>query len=42
MRCICYYDYGRSTVAVIKRWPANTGPNTCYGEALVPINLAVL
>ena len=22
-------------------WPANTGPNTCYG-ALGPINLAVL
>ncbi len=23
---------GRPTVAVIKRWPANTGPNTCYGD----------
>ncbi len=23
-------------------WPANTGPNTCYGETLGPINLAVL
>ncbi len=23
---------GRPTVAVIKRWPTNTGPNTCYGD----------
>ncbi len=23
---------GRPTVAVIKRWPANTGLNTCYGD----------
>ena len=33
---------GGQAVAVIKRWPASTGPNTCYGETLGPINLAVL
>ncbi len=22
----------RPTVAVINMWPANTGPNTCYGD----------
>ncbi len=26
------YSLGRPTVAVIKRWSANTGPNTCYGD----------
>ena len=23
---------GRLTVVEIKRWSANTGPNTCYGD----------
>ncbi len=33
---------GIHTVTVLRRgWPANTGPNTCYGD-FGPINLAVL
>ena len=27
---------------LIKRWPANAGPNTCYEEMLGPNNLAVV
>ncbi len=31
-RAPLWFPIDRPIMAVIKRWPANTGPNTCYGD----------